>query len=362
MEASVTTIESFKRGESIEVAPAKIESELQCLWRQASAGADHPITRACLWNLIVRSGVSETERVRAKKLVDDMSERVAFRALVAFVDANAEEAPLRTWVEANWRAHSASEEVTLLGQGATAARIPSMLRSLLVADAPTAMLWLGAPPADWLKEPLIDEVGRLIIDTRRAGSERDLHAVGALADAVPSLEIVDLAWLGVRPLRGLLASLFDPPTCHPSRLGVLDRVRVTAGVAGVVQSRALLSLGWLSSRLGWTAHQRTSEANGTRSFRARRADGGTVAIDLVTRADDPRHHGVSAVVLEAGDKRWSLERTDNVTVEAPDLPPRCQPVRSHSDSELCTASLGAAGRDVVYREALAGAVRFVEAA
>jgi hypothetical protein len=42
------------------------------------------------------------------------------------------------------------------------------------------------------------------------------------------------------------------------------------------------------------------------------------------------------------------------------MPPRTQPVRSHSDAELVSAALGARGRDGIYREALAHAVALVE--
>jgi hypothetical protein len=56
-----------------------------------------------------------------------------------------------------------------------------------------------------------------------------------------------------------------------------------------------------------------------------------------------------------------VTRDECINVRGPDLPPRSQPARSHSDAELLATALGAKGRDRVYKEALAQAAALVEA-
>jgi Glucose-6-phosphate dehydrogenase subunit C-terminal domain len=181
-----------------------------------------------------------------------------------------------------------------------------------------------------------------------------------IADALPRLELVDLAWLGTRPLRGLCASLFDPPR-DPRRLERLDRVRVSSGVQGV-QSRGLLTLGWLASRLGWHDFRaETDRGAPVRAWRAQRREAGEVRIEL-TNSTGGASHGVVALELEAGTDRWSLVRDQTcICVEGPGAPARRQPARSHRDAELVGASLGGRSHDPLFRDALPEAARLAAA-
>ena len=346
-------LEAFRRGEAQPVSPQRIEAELTSLWQKA-AQPGRPLTRACLWNMIVYAGMGDAARKYIKGVVDEIT--VPARAIVVHAGVDLPEAPIRAWVEANWKGHAGSDEVTLEATGVNALRVASLVRSLLVPDAPTALLSLDALPM--AEDPLLAEVDRLIVDTRRLSTEDGLVQLARLAAGEPDLEVSDLGWLGVRPLREMCSSLFDPPA-DALVLGQLDRVEVVSGVVGT-QSRALLMLGWLSSRLGWSDHQRQAGAEGRRRWIARRPDGGLVAIELSTQRGGAEH-GVAACSLAVGDRRWSLTRDTVITVACPDLPARVQPARSHSDGELATRALGALGRDAVYREALGGAVQLLGA-
>jgi glucose-6-phosphate dehydrogenase assembly protein OpcA len=364
---------TFEKGEAIEVPLAKVESELAALWRQAAAprAGEKPraITRACLWNLAVRVEGEEKFRI-SKQLVDDISKSVPARAIVLHAEPGLPDAPIRAWVEANWRrpegGHaSGSDEVTLLATGRAVERLPSAVRALLVTDAPVAMLWVSgnlipghdgpAAPA----ESLLGDIDRLIVDSRQLPDERDLGGYLTLYELYPRLVIVDLSWLGVRPLRGLCAALFDPPH-DPRPLELLDRVRVTSGVRGT-QSRALYTIGWLAAQLGWRDYRRETGATDLRRWRATRRAGGEVVIELLTKTG-AASHGVVGLELEAGGSQWSLERAAGaIDVRAPGLPRRLQPVRSHSDAELVTSALGVRGRDPMFPKALAETVRLVGA-
>lgn len=363
-------LEDFESGHAIEVPFARIEAELSSLWRQAARGAEQTkarrplVTRACLWNLVVRVA-EEAALAAVKQLVDDISVRVPARVIVVRPVLRQQPDQVRAWIEVNWhegeggKQSIGSDEVTLQATGQAAERLPSLVRSLLVSDAPSAMLWPGAPPSPSApSRRLLGEMDRLIVDLRKTSDERALVELDAMAREQPDLEVTDLAWLGIRPLRGLCASLFDPPG-DPAALDLLDRVRVVSGVQGT-QARGLLALGWLSSRLGWRGFERVkAEGKNSRRWRATSRAGREITVELETRADCAAH-GVAELELKAGARTWSLKRDQrSIDVRGPGVPSRVQPVRSHTDAELVIAALGLRGRDPLFREALAHATQLL---
>lgn len=366
---------TFEKGEAIEVPVQRIEQELAALWRAAArASADgkpRAVTRACLWNLVVRVE-GESDFMSTKRLIDELSAHVPTRVILVRPQLQREgdrvsEGEIHAWVETNWRraeggqVANGSDEVTLTATGRAVGRLLSLVRSLLIPDAPSAMMWVGPPPAASAPvRDLLGEIDRLIVDTRKLPSEIGLAELAALAAQHPHLELADLSWLGIAPLRGLCASLFDPPH-DSSPLEVLDRVRVVSGVSGT-QSRGLLALGWLGARLGWRDYRRVPGSADLRRWQATRRSGGSVAIELGTNLSGA-HHGVTALELEAGGRQWSLHRDERcIAVRAPRLPDRLQPARSHSDAELTVTALGPRGRDPVFGAALVEVAQLIGAA
>jgi glucose-6-phosphate dehydrogenase assembly protein OpcA len=358
----VSDVETFEKGGAIEVPIGRIEAELSALWRAAAARDNKPVTRACLWNFIVRC-VGDVDFKYAKQLIDDISQRVPARVIVLRPEAGTGEGQIRSWVEANWRrdghASSGSDEVTLVGTGKSIERMVSLVRALTITDAPTAMMWIGPLPDESAPvRALLKETDRLIVDSRKLPTEAGLADLARIDAAHPELELVDLSWLGVSPLRGLLAAMFDPPH-DPSPLERLERVRVTSGVKGT-QTRALLCLGWLGARLGWSGYRKLEGAGDLRRWSASRRSGGEVIVELATQLGGA-DHGVVGLELFAHSDSWSLSRDRTcIDVRAPELPQRLQPARSHSDAELTVSALGPRGRDKVFHEALAHAARLVE--
>jgi glucose-6-phosphate dehydrogenase assembly protein OpcA len=356
----------FERGDAIEVQPERIEAELAQLWRRAAESkpgvAPKPVTRACLWNLIVRVE-GEPQFTHIKRVIDDLSQRIPARAIVTRVEDGPDS--LRAFVEANWRRReggraSGSDEVTLWATGGAKARLPSLVRALLFSDAPTAIFSPGTlvPFGEHTRE-YVHEADRLIVDTRKLTSEKGLIDLCAYGAADPELELSDLSWLGISPLRGMTTALFDPPR-DPGVLFQLDRVRVTSNIVDGTQARGLLALGWLASRLGWTGLERASPSPSLRRWQARQRDGKPITLELATRPG-AASHGVAGLELQAGDSVWSLERDANICVHGPDMPSRTQPARSHTDAELLASALGARGRDNIFKEALAQAAALVKA-
>ncbi len=367
-DAGATTAFSAEAGElelRVEVPPDKIEASIAQRWRRiAEAAKDRrgpPLTRAFLWNLIV-SGPYEVTNA----LVDELAAELPTRAIVIARPEDGD-GSLRAFVQTNLAGSGGhavgSDQITIeIGGGedlarAALARVPSLVRSVLVPDALTALVWIGAPAArDHVTRAFLGEVDRLILDSRRIPPQPDgelaLGAILSLQQRLPKLEIADLAWLGISPLRGLLAALFDPPH-DPAPLAVLDEVNVVSGVEGV-QVRALLMLGWLGARLGWTApRQQAATQTGERIFYATRPDGRPVRMRLTTDLRGARH-GVRQLDLRSGECTWTLLRDhEKIEVHAPGLPPRRQPARSHTVGERLAEALGQKGRDANYRDALA---------
>ena len=138
---------------AIEVPVDRIEAELAALWRHAAEARPgqilNAVTRACLWNLVVRVQ-GEARFTTAKRVIDELSLRIPARTIILRLEPDAPE-ELRAWVEANWRRRegggpaSGSDEVTLLAAGKAVERVPSLVRALLLSDAPTAMFWTASP-------------------------------------------------------------------------------------------------------------------------------------------------------------------------------------------------------------------------
>jgi hypothetical protein len=357
-------LELFEKGSAIEVPVGRIEAELAALWRHAAEARPgqipNAVTRACLWNLVVRVR-GDSEFTHAKHVIDDLAQRIPARTIVMRIEPEGPDG-LRAWVEANWRRRegggpaSGSDEVTLWASGKAVDRVPSLVRSLLYPDAPTAMFWAAALPSSGpVVRELVHQTDRLIVDTRKLADERGLGELCAIGEREPQLQLADLSWIGISPLRGMCAALFDPPR-DPSLLYKLDRVRVVSNIQGT-QARGLLALGWLMSRLDWTGPRRLEEAKGLRRWQARRKDGQPVTLELSTEPGGD--HGVAGLELHAGNDVWSLTRDTSIHVRGPDLPERSQPARSHSDAELLASALGSRGRDTMFRDALGCAVALV---
>src|SRR5262249_39680266 len=147
-----------------------------------------------------------------KRVIDELSLRIPARAIVTRLEDGPD--ALHAFVEANWRRReggvaSGSDEVTLWAQGEGRWRLPSLVRALLSAAAPTAIFWPGAlPPMNERTVEFVHEADRLVVDTRKLTTEDGLVELCQLGVKDPELELADLSWLGISPLRGMATSLF----------------------------------------------------------------------------------------------------------------------------------------------------------
>ena len=348
-------LDEFSSGKSISVAPGSIEKELASMWRNlylsAQKGERTAITRACLWNLIVRTpgGAAFTE---AKKIVDDISPSLPAHVLVLSTNAAGPDAPLEAWIEANWHAGGGgsrqigSEEVTIAASGSAVNELlPSMVRALVVSDVPTAAVWHGmSPSGDAVDGELFAAAQRAVVGVE--GSEDSLRGMAAIVEtsAKAAADLTSLAWLRTTAWRQLLASLFDPPTPE-GELATVDGVTISCSEDNV--GAALLTLGWLATRLGWKGAKRV----GARIYQVTSSKGETITARIEPAAsggDDV----LARVELSTPSGPYAVTRDGRgVVLETPEVA-RKQPRHVPSNADLWLDSLGARGHDPLFAAAL----------
>ena len=183
-----------------------------------------------------------------------------------------------------------------------------------------------------------------------------LDRVGHLAEEA---YVVDLAWLRSTPWRERIASTFDPPAWRSS-LGQISGVAVRHHPDSAVA--ALLLVGWLTSRLGWTPGNLIA-TNGTQRATAH-----------ARRQDVSVHLEVDPALTVPGLAGVTLETASGMSISLDRAPGGLHAVRttrrSTSDWTILGASRGEGGilgegvrqallRDPAYRDALAAARQMV---
>lgn len=261
---TASKLERFSAGEHFAVDPDAIERELASLWRaaganQASPETRNPVTRACLWNVVVHmeerakvEGFGETAAL--EKSMRELPQYIAARALV--LKTRAEEsgqAELESWISANCIIAEGggklvcSEEVVLSARGDGERHLPGLVRALLVPAVPTAMVFAGVPPAERPPiQALLGSADRVITHADHSLTATPLKRICPLMSELP-LGAIDLGWLSLSSHRTLVAGLFDPPaTAEDAR--AIDRVTITA--TKKKRWSAVLMLAWAASALG----------------------------------------------------------------------------------------------------------------
>ena len=169
--------------------------------------------------------------------------------------------------------------------------LETIVDPLVVTDIPT-LLW--APHGhDGAIDALLQIAQITLIDTVDAFTPEE-----GLARAAALVErgiVVDLAWLRSVPWRERIAALFDPPSERPS----LERLsHVTIRHEETSSVVALLLVGWLGSRLGWTPSPLMRDRDGrlTGSVHARRQE-----VRITLEPVPLRVRGLAGLTLETAD-------------------------------------------------------------
>ncbi|MCS6800088.1 MAG: glucose-6-phosphate dehydrogenase assembly protein OpcA [Myxococcota bacterium] len=360
-----TRVERFASGDGVQVELGAIERDLASLWRAASERG-HAVTRACLWNLVWLVE-DEVDLENARALVDALVGTVPARVLLVSRPLSiGGDAELQAWVSARCQPAAAggkllcSEEITIAADATGRARLPPLVRALLVPDVPAALLTRRLPASlDDLIAHLGD-VDRVVVDSGRPASP-GLDAAMQLGElhrrARARADLVDLGWLRAGPFRALFASFFDPPI-GPSPLRRAARVLVEHDEKGAIAG--LLLFGWLAIRLHWSSPRRT----GRSAWALRRPDGEHVELVLEPRPSDAGSDGIHLLALETLEgERFAIRDVDPHTIEwaGTGLEPRRMPSPEWTDEALLVEALGARGLDRTFELALRLALDLLDA-
>lgn len=271
------------RAESV----AEIDRELTRLRRMANEAAPEDsrvIARTAVLNLFVYA----TRRVhaeRASRTIASLAERHPCRAVVIYHDESGRheveaEVSMRCRVSRIGKTQLCYEQIVVQIRRLVGNRLRSVVIPLLIPDLPAFVWWTGTPPADASHfTELAGLADRLLVDS--ADFARPEAVLPTLLELVRgrrgSFGVTDLNWTRLTVWRELVAQFFDVPEWRP----FLDRVTglrvgfaVDADGRSIHPSQALLLVGWLASRLGWSVedHLAPSEAGGL-LFRLARQDG-----------------------------------------------------------------------------------------
>jgi glucose-6-phosphate dehydrogenase assembly protein OpcA len=236
--------------------------------------------------------------------------------------------------------------------------LETIVDPLVVTDLPT-LVWSphGHPDA---VEALLQIAQIVLLDT-----VDELEAAEGLDRAAGLVDrsiVVDLGWLRSVPWRERIAALFDPPAMR-DQLGCITGVTVRMEDSSAVV--ALLLVGWLGSRLGWTPSLLHTDDTGrwTGSARAHRYE-----VQITLEPVPLRVRGLAGLTIDLADgTSISLDRGRGGLDAVRSCPDPDDPGRLISHTwTIMGASRGEGGilgegirqamlRDPVYRPALAAA-------
>lgn len=186
----------------------------------------------------------ETEAELAKETLAEMGARHPARTIIAVVEPEASNQPARIDAQCSLfgsyvAGHSVCTDVIQLRlAGAVVDHLDSIINPLRILDVPCAVWYLDADPMG--NDSLLQIADAIIVDTKELGAR---FALADIADLTERKQVIDLAWLRLRPWRDLLANLFEGNVLRPFVNGVTK-----VHVQGKSAPRRLLS-GWIKSRM-----------------------------------------------------------------------------------------------------------------
>ena len=362
-----------------------LERELARMRRSMGAQAKEqgvPVARASVLNLVVFA-TRDAHARRAARTIDDLATRHPSRAIVVLADRRRE--GIAPGLEMHCHlSHPAGlqqvsyEQILIRARGDADQRLASALIPLLLPDLPVFLWWTETPPLDaGYFEQLLGLADRLIVDSADfARPEAILARLHPVARAgYERYGLTDFNWTRITPWRELVSQFFDVPAWRPFLDGITGvRVGFSVDADGREHhpSHALLLIGWLASRRGWSAVESLAPAEaGGLLFAMRRGDGQGIQTRVRPRymrgIDEGNLSGLR-IQATAGARRaeFVVKRVENsshattsVHIDGATVAERLVPLGKPVVSELLGEELTIARSDSIYEDALAALVALV---
>lgn len=363
-----------------------VERVLAGLWQQTPGGeqeeGEEAIMRARAADLMVFL-TNEQTLEETHQTIRDLALAHPCRALVMLADRDGESRDIEMYVSAfshgqrrSKKAELCCEEVTFVARGGFTSELPSAVIPLLVPDLPVFLWWRDLQRLDDQSfQPLAQVADRLVIDSVNLSRlDSDLVAIARLFDRQDNeaIAVSDVNWARLTSWRALLANFYDV-TEYRSALAHLEHVRIeyVAPESSVeaVASQALLTAGWLASRLGWVIDPRSTKQDEELSFECRQ-NGRPIMLAL-KRVERPAitPGRLAQVELQTGETEGAsflVKRTDDglhlethATIGNRLCPGSTLPVRNRSTAQLLAREMEILVKDTTYEDALRLATRLV---
>lgn len=349
-----------------QVRVAEIGRELADLWKyfHQDVSGGKTVTLACMSNLLIYcSDLEQAERV-AREIPTIAQEHPARVLLLCAQDPGAQDKELECYVSLDYSAVNGgwqvfSEQVRVIACGHGARRLPSVARSHLIGDLPTALWWASdrpPPEEDTLFRALSAMADQIIYDS--IGWRQPARAILAMSRwvAAGSEEYVfyNLSWRRLKPWRRLISQVLDPVVL-PGALEAIESIEIEHGPHAL--PRAWLLLGWLACQMNWQPvsckaeggvklHWRFQAPHGTIRVTVRRLTEGKPSIYRFQC--NWRNGGVdqSAVFAMLGDDRLG------VVEKVSTVPQRVIPAPDLDRAKLVAGQLAHRKRDKLFENAL----------
>lgn len=268
------------------------------------------------------------------------------------------------------------ETITIAAPHQDAANLASLVAPLLVTELTDFLWW---PNGDFPHNPLFQELNevadRLIVDSAQLGNRAlGIDGLSEMVEGIATAPILgDFTWLRLNPWRQLIAQFFDPTAVQPC-LQTIDQIAIDYaesrrdGSSGFAS--ALLTTGWLASRLGWEVIEPLEQRRSGAWWGALRAqhDGRGRDIEVRLTPDSSPHaifslRRVTITASGGAPGTFKIERTDSddlVTTSAtPSMPEVSRMVYAKRPEarKMLSEELQRFGHDKIYEEALLIATR-----
>lgn len=363
----------------------KIEKELAAMWKPAAedegSNAGSGVTRACALNLIVYATVTD-DRENIDDMLNAVCENHPGRTLVLMADREASEPQLEAYVSTRCRLLGGNrkqvcgEQVTIEAAGTAVDTVASAIEPLLEPDVPVFLWWKDIPHyEDKLFSRMTAMSDRIVIDSSCFDSPHaDLLRLAQIIRERPQfMSASDLNWGRLTSWRNLIASFWDVPDYRPY-LDKIERIVVEYDAPDVapeeIAPKALLAIGWLASRLGWSIEAKSeSEKKSSASFQLR-ADGRSINVLMSATEREGYADGmlVSLTLSTAdasaefrvafSDDRKRLET--EARLEGARTVGRVLSYEQKTEGQRLSRELSLLKRDVIYEQALAVAAQLIE--
>jgi glucose-6-phosphate dehydrogenase assembly protein OpcA len=298
-----------------------IEDQWAKLWKESTAATPanggHPATRNSVMNLVVY-----TQRVATAQAVDNALDELCqhhpSRVLVLLAQPDLPGEEMKAWIDTavykqtTRRGQNISEQVMIEAKGPSVQFLPGVVLPLLAANLPVFTWWADVPPRDHnLFERLAEVSDRMIVDSAEFPviGEAFLKLGQVSRSRQYRAAVSDLNWQRLVPWRELIAQFYDMESAWPYLNGI-ERIAIeyagseangrTVGVSNPAQG--MLLIGWLASKLGWTAMPgQQKQSGGLYHLALRSGTGAAIAVDIRPRPPSAKKQAKPTLITSASD-------------------------------------------------------------